>query len=91
MLEAWRPARLEPDLGNVRLQFFFNRYGEFSDTNNLSLVTFLHYRDVHVVFPGDLERRGWEALLRKAWGVLVGIGEGQLFRGGSSRSRERLL
>jgi beta-lactamase superfamily II metal-dependent hydrolase len=43
---------------------FHNTYPRFDDTNNLSLVTFLHYRDIHIVFPGDLEKDGWRALLK---------------------------
>lgn len=52
-----------PDLTGVELEFFWNSYPLFEDTNNLSLVTFLHYRDLHLVFPGDLEKAGWRALL----------------------------
>jgi beta-lactamase superfamily II metal-dependent hydrolase len=53
-----------PDFPGVELGMFWNDYPAFEDTNNLSFVTFLHYRDVHVVFPGDLETAGWRALLR---------------------------
>lgn len=49
---------------------FNNRYpGHLSDpkeqgfSNNMSLVTFLHYGDIHIVFPGDLEPKGWRLLL----------------------------
>lgn len=43
---------------------FHNSYPVFEDTNNLSLVTFMHYRDIHIVFPGDLECAGWRQLLQ---------------------------
>lgn len=56
-----------PYLPGAEVATFYNPYPTFGDTNNLSLVTFLHYRDVHIVFPGDLERPGWQALLRDHW------------------------
>jgi len=52
------------DFPDTELVFRYNRYDQFQDTNNLSLVMFLHYRDIHIVIPGDLERGGWEQLLR---------------------------
>ena len=42
---------------------FHNRYPAFQDTNNLSLVLFVEYQGLRIVFPGDLERAGWKALL----------------------------
>lgn len=48
----------------IEMATFLNPYPTFDDTNNLSLVTFLHYRDIHIIFPGDLEKSGWEALLK---------------------------
>jgi len=41
-------------------------YPAFDDTNNLSLVVFMHYPGLSIVFPGDLEKAGWEYLLRDA-------------------------
>jgi beta-lactamase superfamily II metal-dependent hydrolase len=46
---------------------FWNTYPRFLDCNNLSLVAFLEFGDVRMVFPGDLECRGWEALLDDPW------------------------
>ncbi len=55
---------LGPDeSGGVKFSHFYNNYPNFKDTNNLSLVTFLTYESVRMVFPGDLEREGWLALL----------------------------
>ncbi len=51
------------DLGEVKFSYFYNKYPNFKDTNNLSLVTFLTYQDVQMIFPGDLEREGWLSLL----------------------------
>jgi len=52
-----------PDFSGIELTTFHNSYPKFQDTNNLSLVTFMDYRDIHIVFPGDLEKPGWQALL----------------------------
>jgi len=55
-----------PDLGLVNYEVFCNNYPIFEDTNNLSLVLFLDYPGLSIVFPGDLELAGWEALLQNA-------------------------
>lgn len=54
-----------PDFSGIELSTFYNNYPNFQDTNNLSLVTFLDYCDIHLVYPGDLEKPGWQALLRR--------------------------
>lgn len=53
-------------LGGAELSFFWNTYPEFLDFHNLSLVTFLSYQDVCIVFPGNLKAEGWKALLRNS-------------------------
>ena len=35
-----------------------------ADTNNLSLVVFVHYDGMGIVFPGDIEKAGWQQLLK---------------------------
>lgn len=50
-------------LGGVHLMTFATPYPLFQDTNNLSLVTFLHHAQVSIILPGDLERAAWEAML----------------------------
>ncbi len=54
-----------PTFTNVELVTFYNRYPTFQDTNNLSVVSFIHHApsSTSIVIPGDLERPGWEALL----------------------------
>ena len=52
-----------PVLPGAEVSLWRNPYPSFTDLNNLSLVTFLHYGGLHVVFPGDLEVAGWLALL----------------------------
>ena len=53
--------QLEPP--GVKISTFYNSYPTFTDTNNLSLLTFLDIGTVYFVLPGDLERAGWLALL----------------------------
>ena len=53
--------QLEP--AGLRIWVFHNDYPMFTDTNNLSLLTFLDVGDVSFVLGGDLERDGWLALL----------------------------
>lgn len=47
----------------VEAAVFYNRYPDFADTNNLSLLIFLKMGDISIALPGDLERAGWLALL----------------------------
>ncbi len=47
----------------IEIESFWNPYPLFTDTNNLSMVTFLHWGGIHIVFTGDLEKPGWEGLL----------------------------
>lgn len=53
-----------PDFGIVEYNAFCNNYPDFTDTNNLSLVSFIHYDGLGIVIPGDLEREGWLKLLQ---------------------------
>jgi beta-lactamase superfamily II metal-dependent hydrolase len=47
-------------MGGITRELFWNQYPEFDDTNNLSLVVFIQYQGVGFLFPGDLERPGWQ-------------------------------
>lgn len=51
------------DFGDLRISYFWNTYPGFDDENNLSLVTILQYHDLGIIFPGDLEKAGWQQLL----------------------------
>jgi beta-lactamase superfamily II metal-dependent hydrolase len=51
------------DYCGVELTYFRNEYPTFTDLNNLSLVTFVEFDGLSIVFPGDLETEGWEMLL----------------------------
>lgn len=53
-----------PDLGGVEIRTFHHPISTFGDTNNSSVVTFFFYQTLGIVFPGDLEKTGWEAHLK---------------------------
>jgi beta-lactamase superfamily II metal-dependent hydrolase len=44
--------------------FFHHSPAKFQDTNNLSVVTFISYNNVGIMFPGDLETAGWQEFLK---------------------------
>lgn len=52
-----------PGYPSTEFQVFWNSYPTFTDTNNLSLVLFVFYDGLCIVFPGDLETAGWSQLL----------------------------
>lgn len=52
------------DYGGVDLHIHSVKYPTFTDTNNLSVVSFLDYEGVHIVVPGDLEKAGWIELMK---------------------------
>lgn len=58
------PIVVESTFPGTEIATFFNKYPTFSDTNNLSLVTFVHCGKLSVVIPGDLEAPGWKELLK---------------------------
>ena len=51
----------------IKVQTFYNVYPSFEDTNNLSLLIFLHIGGVCFALPGDLEQLGWIELLKKPY------------------------
>ncbi len=53
-----------PLFPNIDFQTFCNPYPTFTDTNNLSLVSFVFYDGMGVAFTGDLETAGWLELLK---------------------------
>jgi len=58
------PVAEPPIFPNIDFGLFFNSYPLFKDTNNLSLVVFIVYDGLGIVFPGDLETAGWKELLK---------------------------
>jgi beta-lactamase superfamily II metal-dependent hydrolase len=51
------------NIPNVRISSYCHSYPYFEDENNLSLVTVMELGDAVFLFPGDMEKAGWEALL----------------------------
>lgn len=62
------PTRLpfNDGMNGITCELFHNPFPRFIDTNNLSLVVFVRYCGTTFLFPGDLERDGWLALLERA-------------------------
>ena len=60
------PAPFNQNMNGITEVTFRNPYPTFTDTNNLSLVVFIKYANFKILFPGDLEKPGWLALLRDA-------------------------
>src|SRR2546422_3999700 len=60
------PLNPDPEFPGVRFKTFSNSYGaQFPDTNNISVVTFLQCGSTKFIIPGDLERSGWDELLKR--------------------------
>lgn len=51
------------NMGGIQMSLFWNEYPTFTNTNDLSLVVFIKYGNFKILFPGDLEKGGWRALL----------------------------
>lgn len=69
MHQSYRRPVEEPfdkHMGGITRRCFFNSHKTFSDTNNLSLVTFIKFGPFKILFPGDLEESGWLSLLDQA-------------------------
>lgn len=56
---------MPPDFSGIEHKTFNCTYPSFTDTNNLSIVSFIHYDGRGIVFPGDIEKKGWEELLKQ--------------------------
>ena len=52
-------------VGGITCRTFWNSYPTFTKTNDLSLVLFIKYSNFKILFPGDLEKAGWRALLQR--------------------------
>jgi hypothetical protein len=69
---AWRHLRESgpglvgrlPAAGLDEGWWYYNRYPyDFTDTNNLSVVSYFQWGNFGVLFGGDMEGEGWDALL----------------------------
>jgi len=53
-----------PSFPGITWSLYCNAYRKFSESNNLSLVTFLKLKETTFIIPSDLEKAGWEELLK---------------------------
>jgi beta-lactamase superfamily II metal-dependent hydrolase len=53
------------NMGGITATVYCNSFPQFIETNDLSLVVFLNYAGFQIIFPGDLEKAGWRALLQR--------------------------
>ena len=91
MINEYTGGPLSVNWGLLSYKCFNNSYlNDFTDTNNLSLVLFLHCYGLHIMFPGDMEEAGWKKLL-ECEAFVKGVEDGQCFRSISSWQREWLL
>jgi len=61
------PVSVYPDFAGIEMNLYQNDYPTFTDTNNLSIVTFIEYYDFSIVYTGDLESAGWDNLLENSY------------------------
>jgi len=57
-------AQVVPEIPNVQLSYFWNPWPHWDSENNLSLVTCLSVYGWNFLFPGDMERDGFENMLK---------------------------
>lgn len=55
-----------PPLPGVTFETFYIPYPTVTDTNNLSMITFVRYSGIAIMFTGDMLKPGWERLLNDA-------------------------
>lgn len=51
------------EIDGLKLSFFWNQYPNCRSNHDLSLVTFIQYRDINMILPSDVDHDGWESLL----------------------------
>lgn len=59
------PISIPINFGTLQREMYFNPAGSFSDENNLSAIIVLRINGVKVVFTGDMERAGFDLILRR--------------------------
>lgn len=48
---------------NAYISFYWIYYPFETETNNLSLVTFIRFGTENIIYPGDIEKRAWDRFL----------------------------
>jgi len=56
-------SRFPYNVNDTEMDFYCVYFPHETDTNNLSLVTFIQFGTSYIIYPGDLERSGWLKLL----------------------------
>ncbi|PMB10535.1 hypothetical protein CEN48_21250, partial [Fischerella thermalis CCMEE 5282] len=64
--DSYRAKIFNRRFDNISFTFFSNSYPDFLDYDNLSLVTFIYYFDIGIIFPGNLTWKGWYSLLENS-------------------------
>lgn len=64
MIRKFTGPSLETNWGEMRIKRFCHSPEIFQDENSLSLVTFILYGGIKIIFPGDLTKEAWELFLR---------------------------
>jgi beta-lactamase superfamily II metal-dependent hydrolase len=63
MMEQYTGGPYQSTWGGMQIARFGHPTSRFDDVNSLSLVTFVNYGGVRMVFPGDLTRAAWRDFL----------------------------
>jgi beta-lactamase superfamily II metal-dependent hydrolase len=63
MMEQSTGVPYQTTWGGMHIARFCHPISRFDDVNSLSLVTFVYYGGVRMVFPGDLTQTAWKAFL----------------------------
>ncbi|MDB9373089.1 hypothetical protein [Nodularia sphaerocarpa] len=66
MSDSYRAKIIHHRFSNISFAFFSNNYPDFLDYNNLSVVTFINYFDIDIIFPSNLTQKGWYSLLNNS-------------------------
>lgn len=64
MIDRYTGPALSSSWGGASIQRFCHGLSDFDDENSLSLVTFVQYNGVRIVFPGDLTAEAWNKFLQ---------------------------
>ncbi|MBX7458535.1 MBL fold metallo-hydrolase [Qipengyuania sp. 1NDH17] len=54
------------DYGALEREMYYNPSGSFGDENNMSAVTLFKVHGVKFVFPGDMERAGFDLIMKRS-------------------------
>ncbi len=64
MMDNYTGPSLITNWGETLVERFCHSPNNFPDENSLSVVTFISYNGIRIVFPGDLTAGAWQAFLK---------------------------